>query len=57
MKTDLGQKEGELGGARKENGEVIKEPEKARERPSRWNEKLGVKDRAGSNWGRQQWIL
>lgn len=57
VKTGLGQKEGELEGARKEDGEVTKGPAKARERLSRRNEELGLRDRAGSCWGRQRWLL
>jgi hypothetical protein len=52
VKTGLGQKEGELEGDRKEDGEVINGPEKARKWPSRRNEELEVRNRAGSYWGR-----
>lgn len=44
-------------GGRVVDGEVFKGPEKARERLSRWDEELGVRDRAGSCCSRQQWIL
>lgn len=51
----LGTKGGRVG--RVVDDEVIKGPEKARERLLRWNEELGVRDRAGSYCSRQQWIL
>lgn len=46
MNAGLGQKEGEQEGARKEDGEVIKGPEKARVRPSRQNDGSETKQAA-----------